>query len=197
MGSHRDSKFIITVTSLVKRSRGICGSMSSSGRSPWARWSSGMSRSPVLHSLSVNRLRTAIRRYSGLGSSVSTRSSGWSSPRSRSRRRSVIGLSTVMSPPVPLPGPKPSTSRDRVGTNCGTSTASTRAAPPSEAAEVRTTGDVTETVVPGLRPASPMPRPHRLVCSRCCRKSSSMNPLAVSAKLHHGTPPPSMLTGML
>ena len=101
-----------------------------------------------------------------------------------------------MSPPDPLPGPIPSRFRDSVGTNCGTSTASTSAEPASADADVRSAVVLIDTVEP-VAPVSPMPRPHRVVCSRCWRNSISKNPAAVSAKLHHGTPPEIMLTGML
>ena len=120
-----------------------------------------------------------MRRYVGAGSSVVTRSSGTSSPRCRSRRRSAIGFSMVTSS---RPGPEPPLirPRSRVGMKAGSTTARAVAAP----ADAQRAACGCVRCAPRTPSGSaadsgwPRGRPHRDTCSSACRNSITRNPAA-------------------
>ena len=139
---------------------------------PLGTFAVGTCRSPELHSVSRKRLSTEMRRYSGRGSSVRICSNGMSTSRRRSRRRSAIGLSTVIELSPPLPAPKSNTLSVIVGMARGTIRARAVAVPPMtpallRAAPARTLKPVAAEV--GTSFAGWLPAlsewPQRLICS--------------------------------
>ncbi len=165
---------------------------------PLACWLLGTSRSPGVHASEENRFSTAIRRYDGSGSSVTTVTRSTSSPRTRSRRRSTIGLLMLMSPPPPLPGPMSKTSRSTVGISSGTMIASAVTTPPIAPALARTAPVRTPNASASPPPVSrSSERPQRETCSSSWMNSIIKKPPAVSANTHHAGPDPSVLSGTL
>ena len=85
-----------------------------------------------------------------------------------------------------------------MGTSSGTTTARAVATLPMVPAVVRTAPVVTPNAVGSATAgSSPSGRPQRATCSLSWRNSIPRKPAAVSAKIHHVTPPPTMPTGTL
>ena len=147
--------------------------------SPSGGWLAGTSRSPALHSSSLNRLSTAIRRYDGSGSSVVHVDQRTSSPRLQVAPQvdHRVADRDVVAAPVPRPKSN-SVHGSNVGIRTGRQIASAVATPPMAPALARDAP--VPTAEAGLRSAvagsSPSVGPSGRPARTPSRKSIDRNP---------------------